>query len=188
MLIFGLSFLLGAVHTLSPDHWVPISLQSWQKGWGAARTRGLAAQMYLLHVALGLLCALIIREWSAGLDEQGLMLFSLGLVAVGALIRFLRFPKLREVFLAGPQSKRGVLAAWSLLGPAESVIPLVLKAIQLGHGYLVPVACYALGTLVGGDLLIMWGRRIWNQPGAVTQGWVWLQRVSLFSRPFARRS
>lgn len=188
MLILWLSFLLGAAHTLSPDHWVPLSLQSWQKGWGAARTRGLAVQLYLLHVLTGLLCALIIREWASGLDDRGLMVFSLGLVAVGAVIRFIRLPRLREVFLAGPQSRRGVLAAWSLLGPAESVIPLVLKALQMGHGYVLPVACYTLGTLVGGDLLIMWGRRAWNQPGAVTHGWEWLQRVTILARPFARRS
>jgi len=92
---------------------------------------------------------------------------------------------LREAFLAGPQSKRGILASWSLLGPAETLIPVVLKASQLGHGYLLPVVCYAAGTLLAGDFLVMAGRRMWNQPGAVAQGWLWLHRVTPFSRPFA---
>ncbi len=180
-LILLLSFLLGAAHVISPDHWVPLSLQSWQRGWSAMRTRGVATQLYLLHILTGLLAALILSVWASALGDRTLLVFSLGMVALFTAIRFFRFSQLREAFLAGPQSKRGIMACWSLLGPAESLIPLVLKANQLGHGYIVPVLCYAAGTLVAGISLVQFGKRVWNQPGMVTQGWIWLNRITPFA-------
>ena len=174
-----IAFLLGLVHVLSPDHWVPLSLQSWQRGWNYHRTQGLVFQLMLLHVAMGLLAALILGEWARGLGPSGLFAFSLGLVLVMSLARFVRFSRLREAFLAGPQSKRGLVAAWGLLGPAESLVPVVMKSVQLGEHWLAPVIAYTAGTLIAGSALVFWGRRLWNQPSILARGYLWVGRLSL---------
>lgn len=176
--LVAISFLLGLVHVASPDHWVPLSLQGWQRSWNSARIMGLGSQLLALHVATGLLAALLLREWALGLGEQGLLAFSLAMVVLFAGLRFLRFSKLREAFLAGPQSKRGILATWALLGPAESLVPVVLRSVQSGHGYLIPVLAYLAGTLLAGNFLFLAGRRLWNQPVRLAQGYAWVSRLS----------
>jgi hypothetical protein len=181
-MLLAISFLLGAVHVLAPDHWVPLSLQVWQRSWDASRIRSVAAQFFLLHVLTGLLAALILSEWASSLGDDTLFGFSLAVVVGFAGFRFLRFSRLREAFLAGPQSKRGLLAAWSLLGPAESLIPVVLKSNQIGQGFWQPAAAYALGTLLAGTALVSIGRRIWNQPRLLAQAYAWVSRLSPLGR------
>jgi hypothetical protein len=177
-MLLAISFLLGGVHVLSPDHWVPLSLQGWQRNWSSWRIRSVAAQFFLLHVLTGLLAALILAEWASALGDETLFGFSLAVVLGFAGLRFLRFSRVREAFLAGPQSKRGILAAWSLLGPAESLIPVVLKSNQLGQGYGLATAAYAAGTLLAGTALVLVGRKIWNRPLLLAQGYAWVSRVN----------
>ncbi|MFN7684908.1 MAG: hypothetical protein ACK5QT_05795 [Oligoflexia bacterium] len=172
------SFLLGAVHVLSPDHWVPISLQSWQRDWSLKRTNQMTFQFFLLHVLAGLVLALLLQAWAVGLGERGLLFFSITGVVVFSAGRFLRFSKLKEAFLAGPESKRGILASWTLLGPAESLVPVVLKSVQSGQGYLLPVVVYFLGTWISGSLLVHLGRRLWRQPARLAQGYSWVNRLT----------
>ncbi len=174
-----IALLLGGVHVLSPDHWVPLSLQSWQRGWNLKRTLGVALQLILLHVTLGLLAALVLGEWARGLGTNGLFAFSLVMLLVMSIARFLRFSKLREAFLAGPNSKRGLVAAWSLLGPAESLVPVVMKSLQSGESWLLPVLAYTAGSIVSGCVLVFWGRRLWNQPAVLARGYLWVSRLSL---------
>jgi hypothetical protein len=137
------------------------------------------SQLLLLHIALGLLAALVLGEWARGLGQKGLFAFSLGLVLVLALARFVRFSRLREAFLAGPQSKRGLVVAWSLLGPAESLVPVVMKSLQLGEPWLAPVLAYSAGTLIAGSALVFWGRRLWNRPSVLARGYLWVSRLSV---------
>ena len=113
------AFLIGALHMVAPDHWVPLSLLSWQKGWSSRKTRFTTLQLLVSHLITGLLLALVLGQWAAGMAEGDLLLFSLLLVGAVTVVRVFRFSRLQEAFSSGPYSKRGVLAAWSLLGPAE---------------------------------------------------------------------
>ncbi len=173
-----IAFWIGALHTLAPDHWVPLSLLSWQRGWGSRKTRWSALQLFGSHVLMGLLFALLLAEWTHGLNERELMQGSLMLVGGVTLLRLFRFSRLQEAFASGPLSKRGLLAAWSLLGPAESLIPVVLRSNQLGSGYLAPSIAYATGTLLAGIGLVFWGRSLWNRPWALRRSWIWLRRTA----------
>jgi hypothetical protein len=170
------AFLIGATHMLAPDHWVPLSLLSWQKGWSSRKTRSMTLQLLFSHLLLGLVLALIMAEWAVGLGERDLLVFSLVLVGAVTLMRVFRFSRLQEAFSSGPYSKRGVLAAWSLLGPAESLMPIVLRSNEVGAGYLTPFLAYALGTLLTGTWLVFWGRSLWNRPLILPRGWMLMQR------------
>ncbi|NDD90479.1 hypothetical protein EBZ37_00095 [bacterium] len=171
-----LAFFIGALHTIAPDHWVPLSLLSWQRGWSSSKTRIASAQLLVIHVLLGMGFALLFSRWTEGLSERDLLVNSLLLVGGITLIRVFRFSRLREAFASGPQSKRGILAAWSLLGPAESIIPVVLRSNQVGSGFLLPCLAYAAGTLIAGTWLVFWGRSLWNRPWILPQGWALMQR------------
>jgi len=170
------AFLIGAMHMLAPDHWVPLSLLSWQKGWSSRKTRSTTLQLLLSHLLLGLVLALIMAEWAVGLSGRDLLVFSLVLVGAVTMLRVFRFSRLQEAFSSGPYSKRGVLAAWSLLGPAESLIPIVLRSNEIGAGYLTPFVAYAVGTLLTGTWLVFWGRSLWNRPLILPRGWMLMQR------------
>jgi hypothetical protein len=170
------AFLIGALHMLAPDHWVPLSLLSWQKGWGSRRTRSTTLQLLASHLVVGLLLALVLAQWADGMADDDLLLFSLLLVGAVTIVRVFRFSRLQEAFSSGPYSKRGVLAAWSLLGPAESLIPIVLRSNELGAGFLSPFLAYAVGTLLVGTWLVFWGRSLWNRPLILPRGWMLMQR------------
>jgi hypothetical protein len=170
------AFLIGAMHMLAPDHWVPLSLLSWQKGWSTRKTRSTTLQLLLSHLLLGLVFALVMAELAVGLGSSDLLIFSLVLVGAVTMVRVFRFSRLQEAFSSGPYSKRGVLAAWSLLGPAESLIPIVLRSNEVGAGYLTPFVAYAAGTLLTGTWLVFWGRSLWNRPLILPRGWLLMQR------------
>ena len=170
------SFVVGGLHMLAPDHWVPLSLLSWQKGWSTRRTRNTALELLASHLLLGLLLALMLAEWTSGLRGRELLAFSLALVAAVTLLRVFRFSRLQEAFASGPYSKRGLLAAWSLLGPAESLIPIVLRSNELGAGYLLAFAAYSAGTVLAGLWLVFAGRALWNRPWSLPRSWKLLQR------------
>ena len=171
-----IAFMIGALHTTAPDHWVPLSLLSWQRGWSTSKTRWTSIQLLACHVVLGLVFALLLGKLAKGLGDRDQMMYSLILVGAVTLVRMFRFSRLQEAFAAGPQSKRGILAAWSLLGPAESIIPVVLRSNQLGTGYLIPCLAYAAGTLLAGTCLVFWGRSLWNRPWILPKSWALMQR------------
>jgi len=55
---------VGVLHTIVPDHWVPITLIARQRGWSKAETARASAQAGTGHVLSTLLIALVI--WLAG--------------------------------------------------------------------------------------------------------------------------
>ena len=170
------ALIVGALHVLAPDHWVPLSLFSWQKGWGVRKTRNAGLQLFGSHLLFGFVLALVLAKGSTGMDHHQLMILSLTLVSAVTLIRVFRFSRLKEAFSSGPHSKRGILAAWSLLGPAESLIPIVLRSEELGFGYFGAFLAYSCGTLLAGLSLVFWGRSVWNRPWILPRSWLFLQR------------
>jgi ABC-type nickel/cobalt efflux system permease component RcnA len=64
LLLVGAVTSVGVLHTLVPDHWVPITLIARQRGWSKGETARAALQAGIGHVLSTLLIALIV--WLAG--------------------------------------------------------------------------------------------------------------------------
>jgi hypothetical protein len=55
---------VGVLHTIVPDHWVPIALIARQRGWSKSETALAALKAGIGHVLSTLLIALVV--WLAG--------------------------------------------------------------------------------------------------------------------------
>jgi hypothetical protein len=64
LLLVGAVTSVGVLHTLVPDHWVPITLIARQRGWSKSETARAALQAGIGHVLSTLLIALVV--WLAG--------------------------------------------------------------------------------------------------------------------------
>ena len=169
-----LSALAGAVHVMSPDHWVPASLFSWQRRWPLSRTLLFVLGALGLHLALGLAVYFALDEWLLSLDSHRMILLSMSMVFGVMVLRAVRFSSIQKVQQLGPHRWWGLLAVLSLLGPCESLIPVLMKSRVLGYGYFVPFLAFSVGTLGTGAGLIASGRMVWNRPFGLTRllGWV----------------
>jgi nickel/cobalt transporter (NicO) family protein len=63
-LLVGAVLIVGVLHTIVPDHWVPITLIARQRGWTRAQTARAALQAGTGHVVTTLILAAIV--WLAG--------------------------------------------------------------------------------------------------------------------------
>src|ERR1700677_5256991 len=63
-LLVGAVAVVGVLHTIVPDHWVPITLIARQRGWTKAETISAAIKAGTGHVLSTLLIALVV--WFAG--------------------------------------------------------------------------------------------------------------------------
>ena len=163
------SLMAGAVHALAPDHWIPSSVLIWQRGWSNLRSTVFAAVMYLMHILMGAMIYFAFDKLLFKIDSARMVTFTMVLVFAVLLARLFRFSRIREVLRAGPNSLWGVFAVISLLGPCESIIPVLLRTRQMGVGYLPAFVAFAVGTMTSGIIMVLMGRSIWNRP-------MWLPR------------
>jgi nickel/cobalt transporter (NicO) family protein len=63
-LLVGAVLVVGILHTIVPDHWIPITLIARQRGWTKAQTARAALQAGIGHVVTTLVLAAIV--WLAG--------------------------------------------------------------------------------------------------------------------------
>ncbi|MDQ6768193.1 MAG: hypothetical protein M3Z41_10330 [Candidatus Eremiobacteraeota bacterium] len=77
---------VGVLHTLVPDHWVPITLIARQRGWSTAQTARAAALAGLGHTLSTLLIAVVL--WVAGVAFAARFGHAVNLLASIALIGF----------------------------------------------------------------------------------------------------
>jgi ABC-type nickel/cobalt efflux system permease component RcnA len=63
LLVFTVA-VVGVLHTIVPDHWVPIALLARQRGWSKAETARIALQAGIGHVVTTLIIGLAV--WGAG--------------------------------------------------------------------------------------------------------------------------
>jgi hypothetical protein len=171
----ALSAAAGAVHMVAPDHWMPASLVAWQRGWGLRRTAGFQAGLLLAHVLAGGLIYLVLAPGMTLLDPTQVFHVVLGLVFGVMALRLFRFTRVADVFRAGPGSHWGLIGVVALLGPCESIVPILLKSRQLGAGYGLALGAFLIGTLVSGVLLGAASRWLWDQP-------LWLPRAMSWIR------
>lgn len=162
--IIYLSALAGAVHVLAPDHWLPASIVAWQRGWSISKTIFFALAIFVLHVAMGAAIYFSFSWLFAGLESFDFFLFSVVLVFSVMLLRLLRFSSVAQVFRSGPRGFWPLLSVFLLLGPCETIIPILIKSHQLGIGYKLPLLVFGAGTVIAGMFLVLVGRLLWNRP------------------------
>lgn len=179
-----LAFAAGLVHVVAPDHWVPASILTWRRGWGRGMAIAFSCAVSLVHVALGALLFWAGSSFFERVPPGQFFGFSVLLIAGVAVIRGLRFSRVREVVRTGGEGSWGILAVISLMGPAESLIPVLLKAHHRALPLQEPLAVYLLGTFVMSASLVVLGQRIWNRPQWLTRG-MGLVRRRLASVPIA---
>ncbi len=85
LLIFAV-LAVGVLHTLVPDHWVPITLMARQRGWSRIQTARAAAGAGLGHTVSTLVIALVV--WTAGVAFAARFAHVVNLVTSVALMAF----------------------------------------------------------------------------------------------------
>ena len=132
---------VGALHSLAPDHWVPIAAVSRARGWSARRTARVALTCGFGHVtvsvALGL-AALVTGEAAVrGLGDRS------GAIASGLLIAFgvlYAAWGARHVLHGHRHARdREPATAWALFlvycaDPCVAVVPILIAAAPLSRG------------------------------------------------------
>ncbi len=171
-----LSFAAGAVHMIAPDHWIPGSILAWRREWSSKETLSFSLVTFLMHLTFGVALYFALEK-ALGLTEWGasqLTLFAASLILGGSALRALRFQRVRAVLGALPSQGMGqVWALWStlaLLGPAESLVPVLAKTQQLGVPSVWVIAAFTAGSVLSGLALVFFGKVAWDRP-------FWLPRV-----------
>ncbi len=160
---------------------MPAAIVACQRGWGVRKTSLFAGAILGPHVLLGALIYFGFEPFLSRLRAEGLLLFSLALVVFSLVVRWIRFKRVDEVLRAGPLSIWGLFAVFSLLGPCEWIIPILIQAGHLHAGYLTVVVAFLLGTWSGGVALALLGRALWGRPF-----WLpWGMGLATRSRPVA---
>jgi hypothetical protein len=95
----------------------------------------------------------------------------LAVVCTFGLFRAFRFVGVEDVIRSRSQSPWRLWTVFALLGPCESVVPVLVKARAMGQGYPLAIVCFLLGTLMMGGVLVWAGRSVWNRPALLTR-WV----------------
>lgn len=100
LLLIGSVAVVGVLHTIVPDHWVPITLIARQRGWTRKETVGAAIKAGTGHVLSTLAIALVV--WFAGVAVASRfghyvdLASSLALIAFGLWIAVASWVEMRE--------------------------------------------------------------------------------------------
>jgi nickel/cobalt transporter (NicO) family protein len=86
LLLVGAVAAVGVLHTIVPDHWVPITLIARQRGWSKAETARVALKAGTGHVLSTLAIALVI--WIAGVEVAARFGHWVDTIASAALVGF----------------------------------------------------------------------------------------------------
>jgi hypothetical protein len=86
LLLIAAVAIVGVLHTVVPDHWVPITLMARQRGWTQVETAGAALRAGTGHVLSTLLIAVVV--WFAGVAAAERFGHVVDLAASAALLVF----------------------------------------------------------------------------------------------------
>jgi hypothetical protein len=177
--LFFITALLAVFHMLSPDHWVPLSVLSWQRGLERREIVRTSALLVLAHLGLAVLIYGLLLPFvsGSGLDSRSVLRLGAVIVASVVVLRLRRFERMLEVFRGGNAGKGALLTVLSLMGPAESLVPLLLKARADGSSGLAVLALYGVLSVASLLVLTFGGHVFWNDPTKLARG------LNLFLRP-----
>jgi hypothetical protein len=117
-LLLGSVAAVGVLHTLVPDHWLPIALLARQQGWSRAETGWAAARAGLGHVVSTLLIGFAVWLGGAALAER--FGASIDIVSSAALVAFggwIALSAMRELPQRGALPHHHGAAARGAFGP-----------------------------------------------------------------------
>jgi hypothetical protein len=171
-----LVFLLGAAHMLSPDHWMPVSIQAWQKSWSSKFTSSVSALVVSFHVLSGFILFFIFQKLFFLLNSNGLIYFTIAWIAVFTFVRSWRFSQLQMILWGAPKLSSKIFTLFAFIGPAESLIPVLIKSHMLPANILPTFFCFWLGSLASGVPLMIFGQLWTDRPMALPQEMVWAQK------------
>jgi ABC-type nickel/cobalt efflux system permease component RcnA len=149
---------VGVLHTLVPDHWVPITLIARQRGWTRMQTARAAFGAGLGHTLSTLAIGLVV--WVAGVvaaQRFGTivsLISSLALIGFGAWIAFGAWREMREhehrpAHLHDDRGSRTTLVLILGSSPMVEGIPAFLAAAKFGPGLIAVMSvCFAVTTIV----------------------------------------
>ncbi|GAC1533443.1 MAG: hypothetical protein NVS2B17_01140 [Candidatus Velthaea sp.] len=162
VVLVGAVVAVGILHTMVPDHWVPIALIARQRGWTRAQTARAALQAGTGHVVSTLLIGVVV--WFAGVAVATRfgtlvsMLSSIALIAFGAWIAIGAWRELHhgdshehEHEHAAPEAASSRTALLLILGSSPMIegIPAFFAAGKYGVGQIVVMAvAFAISTIV----------------------------------------
>jgi hypothetical protein len=170
----ALSFAVGFLHAVTPDHWMPYSLRAWQRSRSAISTALGLVPWIGIHLALGLVLFVAIRPFvDLGGEAETIFSFSVVFVLLAICVRSFRYSRLIEAQRSGPRGAWGAYAMVSLLGPAESLVPILIQARHWGVSLWPPFLAYSAGTSVALGILVLAGRWAWNRPGWMVRSLAW---------------
>jgi ABC-type nickel/cobalt efflux system permease component RcnA len=158
---------VGVLHTIVPDHWVPITLIARQRGWTRAQTARAALQAGTGHVVSTLAIGLVV--WIAGVafatrfGQAVSTLSSLALIAFGAWIAISSWLELRahdahsnehaHAHDHAHSQKRDASSRTALLlilgsSPMVEGIPAFFAAVKYGPGLIAIMSLvFAISTI-----------------------------------------
>lgn len=151
---------VGVLHTLVPDHWVPITLIARQRGWTRMQTARAAFGAGLGHTLSTLAIGLVV--WLAGVvvaQRFGTivsLVSSLALIGFGGWIAFGAWREMRQHehqhAHAHERDERGSRTALVLIlgsSPMVEGIPAFFAAAKFGPGLIAVMSiCFAVSTIV----------------------------------------
>jgi hypothetical protein len=171
-----LTALAGGVTALSPDHWLPLSLVSWKQEWDPRTTAIKTVRLLSFHVLFGAAVYGVGRSAWSRIPSDQLFLTSLLLVTGAAVLRSFRFQKIFEILRLGKGSRYGESISRSLLGPCETLLPVMIKANHLHLSEIGVLAVFWLGALLFGVIAVRTSHSLWDRPQALPIEVAWAQR------------
>lgn len=182
--LLALSAMAGAIHMIAPDHWFPASTLAWRRGWRTGKVVLFLSVAYAFHLVLGYALFWLFREFWVGAVASRLMDFTIGLIALAALVRSYRFSHVEGLIRSSSLSRWRTWTVLALLGPCESIVPILIKGQQMSVPSHEVLAAFLAGTWIAGILLVFASQRIWNQPERLAR-WVSLIRGRISPIPVA---
>jgi ABC-type nickel/cobalt efflux system permease component RcnA len=148
---------VGVLHTLVPDHWVPITLLARTRHWTRAQTARAACGAGLGHtlstLAIGLLVWVAGVAFAARFGNLVSVLSSVALIAFGAWIAIGAWRELRAHPGHDEHEHRSAGARTSLMlilgsSPMVEGIPAFFAAAKFGPGLIALMSlCFAVSTI-----------------------------------------
>lgn len=142
--------------------------------------------LLILHLTAGYFIYCGFSFLSFLMDDSTLFKLSLVVVLASWIYRSSRLDKIDTVLLGNLKRSPGIFELWGAeavvlyLGPCEALLPVLVKARQMGDGLfgvvLGALVAFSAGTLIIGLLLITFSRDFWNRPVWLTRGIQWAHR------------
>jgi hypothetical protein len=190
-LLLTTAFATAGIHTLIPEHWLPVVLVGRREGWTLARTMEVAGLSGLLHIGLSLglgAAAFFLGEKTARsfgskiepLSHVFLIVFGLGYIlydwTAGHGRKLMRAPDHDEAEHLPPRFRGGavpwVLASVVGLHPCVLAVPVLAAAMAVeGLLWVVVLAVFSLTTVATLLLAVALGYK-----GAERLHFLWLER------------